>query len=255
MNWLFYTTDQWLAYLDYITYNNLLPAVSTVLVTTGNTALNSNQLTSLAATTGVLAGHAISGTGIATGAYVLEISGTTVTMSQPSTGAFTTTAVTFSHEYAGGTTVQAQLDELDAAASRNRPFDLTVGSGTQCDYASLTALAAAQSAIGSSKRIYVLDSETITSTVTFSEDFWTITCAPGVTLTNSSAGTAISAAARGLNFEGLRFVGFTTGIAFTSAGIYGRVLNCYFNTTTTDIDDSAVAAGKKPYALANHDEI
>jgi hypothetical protein len=254
-NWLEYTTDQWLIWLDYVTQGGAATtsAAVIVLVTTGNTTSGSNQLTTLAATTGVLAGHAVSGTGIASGTYVVEISGSTVTMSRPATASGTTTAVTFSHEYATGTTVQAQLDELDAAASRNRPYDLVVGSGAQCDYATLNALVA-DTTIGPNKRILLIESQTLNTTVNFTQNYWAIEAIPGITLTNGTAGTGLEASAQGLTFQNLRFVGFTTAISFQSAGTYGRVLFCWFNTCTTLVDTSSASPGKLPEVIGNISE-
>jgi hypothetical protein len=69
------------------------PQVS--LTTSALTAANGNVLT-FAATTGVVTGMAVSGTGILTGTTVVAVTGTTVTLSQTSTaGVSNTTAITF----------------------------------------------------------------------------------------------------------------------------------------------------------------
>jgi len=244
LNYQFYLLDQWTQWLDYITQSDTLSATTTILVTTGNTTVNSNQLTGLAATTNVLAGHAIVGTSIATGTVVVEISGTTVTMSRPATATLTGTSVTFEHEYATGSTTQAQLDELDAAASRNRPYDLVVGSGAQCDYATLNALIA-DTTIGPGKRVLLIESQTISTTPNFTQNFWTLTGLPGVALTQGGSATVgINFEAQGLTVENIRFVNFSdAGIAFNSSGKYCRVKNCNFNNCGTSLDTSSAPTG------------
>lgn len=115
LNWLDYTTDQWIQYLDSLT--NISP---TVLTTTGNTTIGSNALTSLASTTGILVGQTIMMTGVPANTYVAGISGSTVTMTQVATANDTAASVSFSHTYATGTTIQTELDELDSAFFTNR---------------------------------------------------------------------------------------------------------------------------------------
>jgi len=65
--------------------NGILPNSDPILVTTGNIAVTSNQLTSLASTAGLVNGDFIFGTGIPQGATILSIAGSTITMSQPAT--------------------------------------------------------------------------------------------------------------------------------------------------------------------------
>lgn len=66
-----------------------------VLTTSASTAANSNTLT-FTATTGVQVGQAVAGTGIPTGATVLALSSTTVTISLASTaGVSSSAAITF----------------------------------------------------------------------------------------------------------------------------------------------------------------
>lgn len=116
VNWLFYTIDQWLMYLQAtiaIFNASDLEANAVVLSTTGTVASGSNQLTALASTAGILKGQAIVGTDIPGGTYVAGLAGSTVTMSQNATGN-NTGAVTFNHQYATGGFTQLQLDELDA---------------------------------------------------------------------------------------------------------------------------------------------
>jgi hypothetical protein len=65
------------------------------MATTGNTTSASNQLTSVAATAGIVAGQGVSGTGIPAGTTVSSIAGTTVTMSANATATGSAVAVTF----------------------------------------------------------------------------------------------------------------------------------------------------------------
>lgn len=63
--------------------------------TTGNITSGSNQLTSLASTSGIIGGSAITGTGIPANTTVLSIASTTVTMSANATATTSSLAVTF----------------------------------------------------------------------------------------------------------------------------------------------------------------
>ncbi len=65
------------------------------LATTGDLTSGNNQLINLADTTNIAAGMKITGTGVAIGATVLSIVGTTVTMSANATGSGTAVAVKF----------------------------------------------------------------------------------------------------------------------------------------------------------------
>jgi len=75
--------------------HGILPNATAVLTTTGNITLNSNQLTSLASTTGIAAGQYVYGTGIPSQTTVLSIAGSTVTLSQPATVTATGNSVSF----------------------------------------------------------------------------------------------------------------------------------------------------------------
>lgn len=68
---------------------------NSVLATTGDITSASNQLTNLAATTGVAVGQYVAGTGIPANTTVTAISGTTVTMSANATATTVGVAVTF----------------------------------------------------------------------------------------------------------------------------------------------------------------
>ena len=72
--------------------------VASIIATNALTAANGNVL-NFASTTGVAVGQKISGTGIATGARVIALTGTTVTMSQSSTaGVASAASITFGHD-------------------------------------------------------------------------------------------------------------------------------------------------------------
>lgn len=75
--------------------HGLIPNAIPILVTTGNTTFNSNQLTSLASTAGIVFGQFIFGNGIPPGTTVETIVGSTVTMSQLAAFNGTTVSVSF----------------------------------------------------------------------------------------------------------------------------------------------------------------
>lgn len=74
--------------------HGVLPNASPILTTTGNITLNSNTITSLASTAGIVIGQIIMGAGIPSNSTVLSIVGSTVTMSRQA--AATTVGVTVS---------------------------------------------------------------------------------------------------------------------------------------------------------------
>lgn len=128
--------DELDAYLTGVINNILSVAAATVVLsTTGNTTSASNQLTSLASTTNIQIGQLITGTNIPAQTFVIAISGSTVTMSQASSGSHTALAVTFGHFCATGITVQRQLDQLDAYLS-----NLVSGGSSRTVTANTTAL-------------------------------------------------------------------------------------------------------------------
>jgi len=75
--------------------HGVLPNTIPVLTTTGNTSANSNQLTALASTTGIVVGQVVMGNGIPEQTTVLSIAGSTVTLSKDATQSLSTTAVSF----------------------------------------------------------------------------------------------------------------------------------------------------------------
>jgi hypothetical protein len=110
-NWTLYIIDQWIQYLD----STAGSASPTAVVTTGST--NSTITLTVASTIGVLPGMTVSSSAsdIAAGTMVLKIiNPTTLQMTGAATGTNAGSTITFSHTVASGTTVQTQLDELDA---------------------------------------------------------------------------------------------------------------------------------------------
>lgn len=85
------------------------------LLTTGNLVINTTQISTLASTTSLLVGMAVSGTGIPAGAYIIAISGSTATMSIPATASGTGVSLTFGNNYATGDSVTRHIQHLDAA--------------------------------------------------------------------------------------------------------------------------------------------
>ncbi len=75
--------------------NGILPNSDPILATTGNIVSGSNQLTSLASVAGLSNGDYIFATGIPTNTTIVNISGSTITMSQPATLTGTGIGVTF----------------------------------------------------------------------------------------------------------------------------------------------------------------
>jgi hypothetical protein len=75
--------------------NGILPNSDSILITTGNITATSNQLTTLGSVAGLVNGDYIFGTGIQAGTTIINISGSTITMSQPATLNGTGITVTF----------------------------------------------------------------------------------------------------------------------------------------------------------------
>jgi len=75
--------------------HGILPNSTAILSTTGNTTVNSNQLTSLASTAGIVVGQYVFGSNIPSQTTVLAISGSTVTLSQQAIATATGVSVQF----------------------------------------------------------------------------------------------------------------------------------------------------------------
>lgn len=99
-----------------------------ILATTGNITSASNQLTSIANVTGVVAGLGVTGVGIPAGTTVSSISGTTVTMSANATATTSSLAITFTGMLkvaSGSATVGAKKNYLNSVnvAAFNSTFE------------------------------------------------------------------------------------------------------------------------------------
>jgi hypothetical protein len=97
--------------------NGILPDSVPVLATTGNIIANSNQLTNLGSTVGLLIGQSIFGNGIRPGSTIVSIIGTTVTMSQ--VAAFNGTGIGASFYSPGVITAPGQINW-------DKPIDIRV---------------------------------------------------------------------------------------------------------------------------------
>lgn len=75
--------------------NGILPNVDPILVTSGNIVASSNIISSMASTAGLANGDYIFGTGIPQNTTILNISGSTITMSQEATITITGASLTF----------------------------------------------------------------------------------------------------------------------------------------------------------------
>ncbi len=135
----------------------------------------------------------------------------------------------------------------------NQKYDVIVGAGVGCTHATFAA-ALADSALTTNVRVLLKDSATLAATIAMSKAGWQVTAAPGVTYTAGVATTAITVTDANCTIQGLRFSGFTIGIAFSTGGNYGRVLFCNFATTTTDVDTTGVAAAFQPAIVGSIDE-
>jgi hypothetical protein len=80
--------------------HGVVPDASPVLSTTGNFTLGSNQITSLASTTGIVSGQYIEAAAVVPGTTVLGVSGSTVTMSGQAQDTSTASAVSFTNPVA-----------------------------------------------------------------------------------------------------------------------------------------------------------
>lgn len=78
---------------------------------TGTTVSGSPVLTALSSTEGISPGCSISGTGVPTGSYVLQVSGSTVTMSQNASAGGSTVALTFEDAIRAYTTPASMLTD------------------------------------------------------------------------------------------------------------------------------------------------
>lgn len=104
--------DQIDAYIDFIT-------TPVVLGTTGDTTNNSDQLINLASTIGIRIGQLVVGfVGVPANTYVMDLTGSTVTMSKKATATNAGIEVDFIHGYAQ-TQGKTSVDQLDSQVYQN----------------------------------------------------------------------------------------------------------------------------------------
>lgn len=160
-----------------------------------------------------------------------------------------------------------ELDFFDArsfsaflASAAYPGYDVVVGgAGVNGATHATLAAAVADAAVTTNKRVLLADSQAI-APVALTKAGWRIDALPGVTYTKGSGTTGLTMQAANLELRGLRMAGYTVAgnkaITSTAAWVYGRVYDCAFAVgTDTDIDDSAVPAGKKPFTEHNFAEI
>lgn len=129
-------------------------------------------------------------------------------------------------------------------------YDIIVGSGSNADYANLTA-AIADGSLTTNVSVLVTDGEAIAGPVTLNKAGWRIHCAPGVLFTKDTGTIAFTLDAERIEFYHGRFTGYTAGgdIVFnlTANADYCKIIGVTFGASTdTEVDDSLVTAGKLP---------
>lgn len=135
-------------------------------------------------------------------------------------------------------------------------WDAVVGTGGGCSHANLAAVVAdVQLSTVNGVNVLLTANETIAATLVPESAWYLKAIRPGITLTAGAASTCFTAQNPNMVFDGVRFSGFTTAIAFASGGDYGRVLNCNFHTCTNTVTFSGVTAGKYPLEVGNISEI
>lgn len=154
MNWLFYYTDQWIKWLDFL--SGTATATPIVLSTTGDIVLGSNMIQNLASIIGITRGQTVLGTGIAPNSIVTKITGSTVFMTEAATATLTTSPVSFNHTFAQGTTAQQELDQLDAYAYILGAQATPIDPATQSPY-QLSSLIFSE---GDGQKVFLVDTST-----------------------------------------------------------------------------------------------
>lgn len=137
----------------------------------------------------------------------------------------------------------------DELAAQLINYDAIVGAASGATHADL---AAAIADAGPGWRILVLDDETVNTRVGVNISDIEIDCKPGVTFTKGSDTVGIEFSGARVKWRNARFVGFTTGgdiaMRFLSGADYCQVTGTIFAVSTaSEVDDSAVTAGKTPY--------
>jgi hypothetical protein len=160
-----------------------------------------------------------------------------------------------------------ELDYIDArsfssfvAAVAYPGYDIVVG-GAGVHGATHATLIAADADVtqGANKRVLLADSQAIAPT-NVSKASWHIDALPGIVYSKASGTSGITFSADDGSLNGLRMTGYTTAgdkaVVFAAGGTYGRARNNRFAINTdTEVDFSAVPAGKKPYLTDNYSEV
>jgi hypothetical protein len=139
-------------------------------------------------------------------------------------------------------------------------FNVVVGDTVDDPMATHATLQAAINdvSLGTNVRVLVKEDQAIASTIQMTKNNWRVYFAPGVTFTKSGVTTGIQISASGVEIIHGRFSGFSTSgdvaIEFLAGGNYGRVLYSNFINCDTEIDDSAVDAGKRPLIVGTISE-
>ena len=145
----------------------------------------------------------------------------------------------------------------DDIVSQLLNFDAIVGAATGATHATLQDAINAASA---GWKILVLDSETINTRISVNVSSLQIVCKPSVVFTKGADTVGLEISGARVKVEGGRFVGFTVGgdiaIKCIAGADYCKFQDqTYALNTDTEIDDSAVDAGKKVSAYGQHTEV
>lgn len=145
----------------------------------------------------------------------------------------------------------------DAIVSQLLNYDAIVGADPGATHPTLQDAINAASA---GWRILVLDDETINTRISVNVSSVEIDCKPTVTFTKGADTVGIEISGARVKFRGGRFVGFTVGgdkaFNLIAGADYCKLSDQTFTLNTdTEIDDSAVAAGKKPAVYGQHTEV
>lgn len=150
------------------------------------------------------------------------------------------------------------FEELtDEVSAKLLDYDAIVGSAPGCTHATLQA---AINAASSGWKILVTEDATINARITVTVADIEIVFKPGVEYTKGSETVCMEYSTARTTVKGGRFVGFTGGgdivHRFLLNADYCSLINPRYGVgTTTDLDDSAVTAGKKPVAIGSQVEI
>ena len=211
--------------------HGIIPNSNPILVTTGNTSANVAQITGLASTAGLVVGQYVFGTGIKTNSTILEISGSTVYLSQPAT--LTLTGASFSFYDSSVITEPGQINWSE-------PINIRV-IGSELDYVLAANLNSTDITLADDYAAYLILSrnETIIPNLIFTNGIAQVSSVGNVAWTS--------------NLEPGDFIKLASD---TSAGYYEiETVNSSTQVTLTETfsETSTGAAGTKAvYALGNY---